>query len=79
MQTCAFGVVRQGNGSGAVTVDWPEGGSRTIYFEGGTAMSYDTPPSDQAGAMTVTRSGDTSIIMIGEERFVIPDAVIQGG
>ena len=79
VQSCAFGVVRQGNGSGSVTIDWPEGGSRTIFFEGGTAMSYDQSQADQGQKMTVTRDGDNSIIFIGQERFVIPDAVILGG
>ena len=78
-QSCNFGVVREGNGTGRVTIEWPNGGSRTIFFEGGTAMSYDQSQADQGSEMTVTRDGDNSIIFIGEERFVIPDAVILGG
>ena len=78
-QSCDFGVKRQGNGTGAVTIEWPEGGSRTIFFQGGTAVSYDQSQADQGRGMTVTRDGDNSIVFVGEERFVIPDAVIWGG
>lgn len=78
-QSCNFGVVREGNGTGRVTIEWPDGGSRTILFEGGTAISYDQSQADQGSEMTVTRDGDNNIIFIGEERFVIPDAVILGG
>jgi len=78
-QSCNFGVVREGNGTGRVTIEWPNGGGRTIFFEGGTAMSYDQSQADQGREMIVTRDGDNSIIFIGEERFVIPDAVILGG
>jgi hypothetical protein len=75
---CDFGVTREGNGNGAVTVFQPNGVTRIIRFEGGTPISYEPVP--QAGAeMTVTRDGDNSIIFIGPERLVIPDAVIFGG
>jgi hypothetical protein len=78
-QSCAFGVIRQGGGNGAVTIEWPEGGGRTIFFEAGTPVSYDQSQADQGREMTVTRDGDNSIVFVGQERFVIPDAVIFGG
>ncbi len=78
-QSCAFGVVREGNGTGSVTIEWPDGDSRTIFFKGGTAISYDQSQANQGRGMTVTRDGDNIIVVIGEERFVIPDAVILGG
>ncbi|MGA9252111.1 MAG: SH3 domain-containing protein [Roseobacter sp.] len=78
-QSCAFGVTRQGNGTGAVTIEWPEGGSRTIFFEAGTPVSYDQSQADRGREMTVSRDGDTTIIFIGDARFVIPDAIVWGG
>jgi hypothetical protein len=82
MQDCAFGVTRDGagTGTGTVTIDWPEGGGRVIYFEAGTPVSFDRSQADQGREMTVTRTDTgTSIVFIGEERFEIPDAVIWGG
>jgi hypothetical protein len=78
-QSCAFGVTRQGNGTGTVTIEWPEGGSRTIFFEAGTPVSFDESQADQGREMTVARDGDNSIVFVGEARFVMPDAVIWGG
>jgi hypothetical protein len=77
--TCEFGVIREGNGSGTVMVFSPEGGVRAIYFENGTAISYDQSQADAGKELTATRDGDTSIVFIGEERYVIPDAVLYGG
>jgi hypothetical protein len=82
MQECTFGVIRNGvgTGNGSVTIDWPDGGSRVIYFEGGTPMSFDQSQADQGLKMTVSRTDNgISIVLIGEERFEIPDAVIWGG
>lgn len=75
---CDFGVTREGNGTGAVTIYLPNGVTRMIRFEGGTPVSYEPVPPEGA-AMTVTRDGDNSIVFIGPERLVIPDAVIFGG
>jgi hypothetical protein len=77
--TCEFGVIRQGNGTGTVMVFWPESGSRTIYFENGTPVSFDKSEADGDKAMTATRDRDSSIVLIGEERYVLPDAIIFGG
>ncbi|TCO68288.1 SH3 domain-containing protein [Rhodovulum euryhalinum] len=82
LQDCAFGVVREspGSGNGSVTVEWPEGGARVIYFEAGTPVSFDQSQADQGLEMTVTRTENgINIVFIGEERFEIPDSVIWGG
>lgn len=78
-QSCAFGVTRESNGNGAVTIEWPEGGSRVIFFQAGIPVSYDKSQADQGREMTVARDGDNSIVFIGQERFSIPDAIIWGG
>lgn len=79
LQSCTFGVIRQGYGSGSVTIEWPEGGSRTIVFASGAAVSYDQSEADGNARISSVHQGSDNIVMIGQERFVIPDAVIWGG
>jgi hypothetical protein len=62
-----------------ITVEWPDGGSRVIFFEAGKPVSFDQSQADQGVEMTIARDQDNSIVFIGEDRFVIPDAVIWGG
>jgi hypothetical protein len=75
---CAFGVTRQGNGSGIVTVTKPDGRTRAIFFENGRATGYDRSQADR-GEFSATRQDDLNIIRIGQERYEIPDAVVFGG
>jgi hypothetical protein len=76
--SCDFGVIRQGNGSGMVTITKQDGRTRTIYFENGKATGYDQSQADRA-AFRATKESDLYIIHIGEERYEIPEAVIYGG
>ena len=76
--TCDFGVVREGNGNGYVTITKPDGSKRTIFFEKGKATGYDSSQADNQEFKAV-RESDMYIIHIGEERYEIPDAVIMGG
>ncbi|GHC54096.1 SH3 domain-containing protein [Neogemmobacter tilapiae] len=78
-ESCAFGVTRQGNGNGVVTIEWPDGRSRVIVFASGEAVAYDQSEAEKDTAMSAVRDGSDSIVTIGQERFVIPDAVIWGG
>jgi uncharacterized protein YraI len=81
-QDCAFGVTREsaGSGNGFVSIQWPDGGGRVIYFEAGTPVSYDQSEAERGIDMTVSRiDNGINIILIGDERFEIPDAVIWGG
>ena len=80
MAQCRFGVERtRGRGNGQVTVFWPEGGTRVIYFEDLTPVRYDQSQADGDARMTVGQQGDTFHIRIGAQRFEIPSAVITGG
>lgn len=79
MGMCPFGVKRNGGGNGWVTVSWPDGGSRTIYFEKGRPSSYDQSQADGDKTLMVGQNADLFILTIGAERFEIPDAVINGG
>ena len=76
--SCPFGVIREGNGTGMVTVTKSDGRTRTIFFENGEATGYDMSEADLA-KITVEKQGDLSLIRIGQERYEIPDAVIFGG
>ena len=76
--SCPFGVTREGNGTGIVTVTKPDGRTRAIFFENGEATGYDESEADP-GDFSVEKQGDLSVIRIGEERYEIPDAVIFGG
>jgi hypothetical protein len=80
MAQCRFGVERtRGQGNGHVTVFWPDGGSRVIFFEDATPVRYDESQADGDARMTVGRRGDLFNVHVGAQRFEIPLAVITGG
>jgi hypothetical protein len=73
-----FGVKREGNGSGKVTITKPDGRTRAIFFENGKATGADVSEADP-GDFKAEKQGDLSIVRIGGEQYEIPDAVIFGG
>lgn len=79
MGSCRFGVRREGGGSGSITVFWPDGGNRVIFFKNGTPSRYDESEADGGARMTVHREVDLFQVRIGDQRFEIPEAVISGG
>lgn len=72
--TCAFGVIRQGGGTGSVQLTLPDGTVRVLKFEKGIPVAPDATLTP-----TATRDGDSTIVILGDQSFVIPDAVIFGG
>ena len=76
--SCPFGVIREGNGSGMVTITKPDGSTRTIFFKNGKATGYDQSQADM-GKFSSKKEGYLYIIDIGQERYEIPEAVIFGG
>jgi len=78
MGQCEFGVTREGDGNGMITVFWPDGGSRVIFFETGTPAYFDQSEADGDAEMTVGRNADLFSVTIGDERFEFPEAVITG-
>ncbi len=76
--SCPFGVERQGEGSAFVTVTKPDGRTRMIIFEKGVATGYDFSQADNQ-PFSASKDSDLSTIMIGQERYEIPDAVPFGG
>lgn len=75
---CAFGVKREGAGSATVTVTRSDGTPRVIFFEQGRAIGYDTSQAD-TGEFDAKKEADLNIVRIGDERYEIPDAIVQGG
>ncbi|RUW75915.1 MULTISPECIES: SH3 domain-containing protein [unclassified Mesorhizobium] len=73
MTRCEVTVVHTG-GESAVTVAWPDGGTRIITFHGGFPAS-----SDSADEFRFTREGTLNMIRIGtSERFEITDQLALG-
>lgn len=77
---CEAGVVREGDGNGYVTISWPDGGGRVIYFQNNRPHHYDQAEADAGAQMSVTQNDrDEFVVFVGEARFVIPEALITGG
>ncbi|PTE09942.1 SH3 domain-containing protein [Mesorhizobium helmanticense] len=75
MTSCDVSIVRQGDSKAAVTVTWPDGGTRVISFAAGLPAG-----SDASGEFRFTREGTLNMIRVGvSERFEIPDALATGG
>jgi hypothetical protein len=79
MGSCKFGVVRKGHGNGTITVFWPNGGTRVIFFENGRPANFDQSQADGQVRMNTSRNADLFTVTIGQQRFEIPEAVISGG
>jgi hypothetical protein len=79
MQTCKFGVVRRADGGGDVTVFWPDGGNRVIFFEKGAPSGFDQAEADGGAKMKASKDADLFKITIGDQRFEIPEAIVFGG
>ncbi|MFK0689946.1 SH3 domain-containing protein [Mesorhizobium sp. IMUNJ 23033] len=74
MTRCETSVAHTG-GDSAVTVTWPDGGTRIISFHGGLPTG-----SDSSDEFRFTREGSLNMIRIGtSERFEITDVVATGG
>ncbi len=76
--SCPFGVSREGSGNGMVTVTKPDGRKRVIFFEKGRATGYDSSQADP-GEFRSSHEGDLTTVRIGNERYEIADALINGG
>lgn len=79
MGSCKFGVKREGNGNGSITVFWPDSGNRVIFFAKNAPSSYDESQADGGAKMKTTKSSDLFTVTIGTQRFEIPEVVMAGG
>lgn len=76
VRSCAFAVRRGSSGIATVTIAIPDGGQRVLGFDRGNVISL-----TDVAAFRFGRSGDDYLINVnnGEERYTVPDAVINGG
>jgi hypothetical protein len=79
MGQCNFGVKREGNGNGSITVFWPDGGNRVIFFKANTPSSYDESEADGGAKMTVDENNGIFTVKIGDQRFEIFESAMAGG
>jgi hypothetical protein len=78
---CQAGVVRNRETGSFVEVRLPDGVMRIIAFNpDGSFLTFSTAQADGTAAMKISssRKGDTTIAVIGTERYEIPDVLIQG-
>jgi len=74
MTQCSAAATRGTDGEATVTVSWPDGGTRVIFFRNGRADESDAPDP-----LSYTREADLNMIRIGKsERFEIPDTLPFG-
>jgi hypothetical protein len=65
---CSFTVIREGGGSGTVSVTKTDGRTRAIFFQDGEAIGYDASQADNA-SFSASRSSDLTTVHIGHERY----------
>ena len=78
---CEAGVKRGTETGTQVDVTLPNGVIRTVFFNSdGSFLSFATAQADGTAAMAISssREGDTTIAMLGNERYEIPDAFVKG-
>jgi len=74
MRQCPFGVVREGPGNAGLWVALGGGTERHILFEGGAPVA-----TDSADTLGFEKAGDLFVLRVGDERYEIPEAVVNGG
>lgn len=74
MRACPFGVIREGPGNAGVWIALGDGEERQFLFEAGAPVA--TSPG---GAFDHETDGGLTRIHVGEQRFEIPAAVVDGG
>lgn len=80
MTDCKAGVVRNTDGSAVVTVFWPAGGSRVIFFgPNQTVVGVDGKQVEGSPELETRRAGDLTHVTWGAERYEIVDALPYGG
>jgi hypothetical protein len=78
---CEAGVVRGTETGTYVEVTLADGRQRTIFFGAdGVFLSFATAEADGTAALEISssREGDSTIAMLGTERYEIPDAFVKG-
>ena len=78
LRACRFGAARGPGGYATVVVDLPSGRRRALFFRLGVAMGADTSQADGYPDVHASRVGDHHVIAIGDERYEVPAALIDG-
>jgi len=71
---CQASVQHLGPGSAYVQVRLPNGIVRTITYSNGAAISIDSGPP--GGAFVAAKRGNETIVQVGNEVYVVPDALL---
>lgn len=79
MGQCDFGVARAGGGTAAVSVQLPDGRKRMILFRQGRPIGADLSQADGNMRFSAHKQADLFRIEAGDERYEIPQAVLDGG
>jgi hypothetical protein len=74
MGRCLFGVIREGPGNAGVWMAIRGGLERYILFEAGVPVA-----SNKDAAISFHKVGDLYRVSLGDERYEIPEAVVNGG
>ncbi|NKJ50474.1 hypothetical protein CIC12_27875 [Burkholderia sp. SG-MS1] len=78
---CRFSVTRHSDRTANVTVYWPGGGARTIFFGADgvvTGVSTTTTGQSLAEKSVARKNGEVNLISIGDERYEITDSILSG-
>ena len=78
---CDAGVVRGLDTGPYVEVQLPDGRKRTIFFNpDGSFLTFSTAEADGTAALATEsrHEGDSTIAILGTERYEIPDAFVRG-
>jgi hypothetical protein len=78
MGQCDMGVARSGGGTATVSITFPDGHKRAIFFKKGVAVGADTSQAEGKKPFRVSKKGDLYLIQVGDERYEIAEVVIFG-
>lgn len=79
MGQCQASVARDPGGTATVRVTRPDGRTRFIFFERGTAIGADLSQADGNMNFRSTKRGDVYFIEAGNERYEVIEAFVFGG
>ncbi|MCG2590893.1 META domain-containing protein [Rhodohalobacter sulfatireducens] len=79
MGKCNYGVSRSGGGYATVAILKPDGNKRFIYFQMGIPIGANTSQANGYPSLKTEIKEDRHIILLNNETYEIPGAVVLGG